>query len=509
MALTACVWGLFFWILYVLSLEDYLLFHIIAELVSVIIAVTIFLFVSNTRNYLKNSFFEILGTALLFVGILDFIHTLAYKGMGILNMPSPQEATQLWIAARYLHAGAFLVAPLFLNRKLKLYVAFGAFGLITSVILLSIFTFDLFPACYIEGIGLTPFKIISEYIIAGLFFCAIVIIFVNRKQFDAKVKWYLIASLGVTILSELAFTDYVSVYGPMNILGHFLKIAAFYCIYKAIIEIGLRKPYDLLLRDLKMSERHQKQLVSDLSQRNAEIQSVNRELDNFVHIASHDLRSPIRAINGYTNILRDSYTDELDDEGRFIISKILNTTAHMNELIENLLVLSRVSTVQNKLEPVEMGEILQSIVDLVYCDIQENKVDLHIQKDLPTIYTDKIKIKELFLNLITNAIKFSKGLDRTPRIDVGYQSKNDSHIFYVRDNGIGIEEQYQQKIFECFSRLHTQSEYPGTGIGLHIVKVIVESQNGTVWLESQPGKGTTFYISLPKNVQSETGQDVT
>ena len=240
--------------LYLTSQYQYLLFHSLAEIFSVVIACGIFMVAWNSRRLIDNNYLLFLGVAYLFIGGIDMLHTLAYKGMGVFPGYDANLPTQLWISARYMEGLSLLIAPFFLSRRMTLaYVGWG-YLLATSMLLVSLFYGNLFPDCFVEGVGLTPFKKVSEYVISLLLLCAIILLIRHREAFDTKVLQLLIASIIVTIGSELAFTFYTSVYGLSNLIGHFLKILSFYLIYKAIIETGLVEPYSLLFRNLKQSE---------------------------------------------------------------------------------------------------------------------------------------------------------------------------------------------------------------------------------------------------------------
>jgi len=240
--------------LHLTSLHSYLLFHSIVEIFSIVVACGIFMIAWNARRFLENTYLLFLGIAYLFVGGLDLIHTLAYKGMGVFEGYGTNLPTQLWIAARYVESLSLLIGPLFLRRRLKVNFVFLGYTLATSLLLGSIFYWNLFPACFIEGTGLTPFKKISEYTISLILLASIAILLKRRRDLDVSILRLLIASIGLTIASELAFTLYVHAYGLPNMIGHYLKIVSFYLIYKAIIETGLARPYALLFRNLKQSE---------------------------------------------------------------------------------------------------------------------------------------------------------------------------------------------------------------------------------------------------------------
>lgn len=240
--------------LYLISLRNYLLFHSVAEVFSIVVAGTIFVVAWNSRQWMDNNYLLFIGIAVLFTGGIDLVHTLAYRGVGVFSGYDSNLATQLWIAARYTQAVSFLIAPLFLNRKLRVNLAFLCFALVTILLLTSIFYWKIFPACYVEGTGLTAFKKVSEYIISAIFLASVFLLFRKRASFDKSVFYLLVVSIVLTAGAELAFTTYLSVFGSAVAFGHILRVAAVYLIYKALIETGLTRPYDFLFRNLRDSE---------------------------------------------------------------------------------------------------------------------------------------------------------------------------------------------------------------------------------------------------------------
>lgn len=246
--------------LYFISLYSYLLYHNFIELFSIIIAFALFIIAWNSKKFLDNNYLLFVGIAYFFVALLDLFHTLAYKGMSIFtSFTGSNLATQLWISARYLESISLLLALFFITRRLNYKLQFISYLIITTLILLSIFYWKIFPVSYIEGSGLTSFKIISEYIISFILVAAIFFLYLYRKEFNITVFMLITASLVVTILSELSFTLYVDVYGFFNQLGHFFKLLSFFLIYKAIIETGFSQPFDLLFFKLKQSEKDLKE----------------------------------------------------------------------------------------------------------------------------------------------------------------------------------------------------------------------------------------------------------
>jgi PAS domain S-box-containing protein len=218
----------------------------------------------NTRHLTKSNYVLFISIALLCAGIIDFIHTLAFKGMGIFIGYDANLPTQLWIIARYFQSISLVAAPCFIDRKLNPVTVLGFYLSATIMLLVAVFSGTLFPDCFIEGKGLTPFKVVSEYIICFILTCSFVLLYRRREKFDQKILRLIVWATLCTIVSELAFTFYISVYGLSNLIGHFFKIFAFYLIYRAILVTGLENPYRLLFYDLQ-KQREELQTIIDSS----------------------------------------------------------------------------------------------------------------------------------------------------------------------------------------------------------------------------------------------------
>ena len=268
--------------LYLTSLYNYLLFHSLAEVFSIVIACGIFMVAWNARSFLHSHFLLFLGIAYLFVGGIDLLHSLAFKGMDVFKGYDANLPTQLWIGARYMQAFSLLLAACFVRRTFRPPWVFLGYIMATGLLLTSIFTWRVFPDCFVEGVGLTPFKIFSEYIICLIMVVSIGLLVKYAGEFDRDVLILLVGSILAAIASELAFTTYLSVYGFSNLIGHLLKIVSFYLVYRAIIETGLVSPYKLLFRNLKQSEEalrkaHQ-ELEEKVLERTLELAQANQAL---------------------------------------------------------------------------------------------------------------------------------------------------------------------------------------------------------------------------------------
>lgn len=231
-------------------------------------------------------------------------------------------------------------------------------------------------------------------------------------------------------------------------------------------------------------ERHQRQ----------ELARSNAELEQFAYVASHDLQEPLRMVASYVQLLERRYQDQLDQNARDFIAYAVDGTVRMQELIQALLSYSRIGTRGQEFHLTDCNSTLDRALENLRLAIAETET-LITQDPLPELMADSIQLTQLFQNLLSNAIKFRS--DRLPVIHIGAVQKDESWLFSVQDNGIGMEAKHSDRIFAIFQRLHSRTKYPGSGIGLAISKKIVERHGGQIWVESTPGEGTTFYFTIP------------
>jgi len=246
----------------------YLVFHSIVELFSIAVAVGIFMIAWNVRQQMANDFLLFVAIAYAVVSLLDLVHTLTYDGMGAIPGLSINEPNQLWIAARYMQACCLLIAPLWLTRRLPVVPALIGLGLVAAALLLSIFPptpwWPHFPTCReLTGV-LTPFKVASEYVISGIFLAALAFLWSRRHRLDKAVFAYMAGAFIVTIASELSFSSYVSIKNVANLVGHLLKVLAVYLTYRALIVAGLKRPFDVLFRDLANSKKQLQAILDSM-----------------------------------------------------------------------------------------------------------------------------------------------------------------------------------------------------------------------------------------------------
>ncbi len=225
-----------------------------------------------------------------------------------------------------------------------------------------------------------------------------------------------------------------------------------------------------------------------------QVKTLHKELESFTYSAAHDLRVPLRIINGYSKILSEDYKGSLDEEGQKLVNIIVTQSTHMGRLIDDLLTFAQLGRTSVNLRTTQMRDIAQQAIDeqvLLYPDVHAK----FTIADLPPCNCDPSLIRIVFSNLISNAVKFSSK-NQVPLIDIGSTQDGSHTVYFVRDNGIGFNMEYSAKLFGLFQRLHKQAEYEGTGVGLAIVQRIIGKHGGKVWFESEPGKGTTFFFAL-------------
>ena len=612
------IFALFLFIIYLTSFYNYLLFHTLAELFSIIIAGGVFVIGWNSRKHIDNSYFLVIAVAFIFIGFLDLIHTLAYTGMGIFIEYDSNLPTSLWIATRYFQALTYILGIVLINKQINSNYLVIGYAVITSVLLLLIFG-GLFPTCYIEGVGLTPFKIISEYVINLILLSCIIVMYRYRQEFEKRIFLLIIGSIITTMIAELAFTFYVSVYGISNLIGHIFKIISFFLLYVSIIQIGVEEPFDLLFRKLKQSEEHLSIKAKDLEiayseseqifnaslplrivNTNCEIINANDtyctllqlkkeellgekcfdvmpheycnsdecslkkilhdepfveyeityqrkvgklltfivntvpyrsnsgellgiiqnyfditdrkkaedKLEEFASTVSHELRTPLTVLMmsiDYLKKQREALNKEVEEK---LIDSISRNILLLQELIEDILTLSRIDDKKVVLDKKEFlpYDIIEDTLDLMEPQIKEKNIKINLDFDQSLrLFGDIKRIDQVFRILIDNAIKYSRNNSEV-RITAleNYTATFNSDVtegtlFQFIDNGIGIPETDLPHIFERFYRSENTKDIKGSGLGLAIAKHLTELHGGELYVKSEFASGSTFSVFLPKH----------
>jgi len=241
------------------------------------------------------------------------------------------------------------------------------------------------------------------------------------------------------------------------------------------------------ITDRKKAEEERKRLLADL-------EAKNRELEAFAYTISHDLKAPLVSLDGFSSALQKEYESQLGKEGKHYLDRIQANVAHMEALITSLLELSRIGRVVGAIEEIDVGPLLREVRDELEVGLKEAGAEFVVQEPLPTVRADRGRIHQVFANLIDNAVKY-RSAERALRIEVGCRQESGFYRFHVADNGIGIPPQCHEQIFAPFRKLHPEIE--GMGMGLTLVKKIVEHHGGRIWIESEAGKGSTFYFTIP------------
>lgn len=251
--------------------------------------------------------------------------------------------------------------------------------------------------------------------------------------------------------------------------------------------------------------RHSCDLEESVKQRTAQLEAANKELEAFAYSVSHDLRSPLRAIDGFSRIIVEDYAERLDEEGNRLLNVVRDNAQKMDKLITDLLSLSRVSRNEMNLTKVDMSAMAGS----VYRELASPEVKARFNVDIgpmPQVYADPVLMRQVWSNLVSNAIKYTLPRDE-PFISMGGYRENGKNVYYVKDTGVGFDPKYEHKLFGLFQRLHTEKEFEGTGVGLAILQRIVHRHGGSVWAEGAVNEGATFYFSLPvKEVSDNDGK---
>lgn len=277
-----------FILLFGLDQYNFLLAHVFAEMFSVAVAWIIFFIAWNGHRYFENSYFAIIGIAYFFIGVLDLVHTIAYKGMGVFVGYTANLSTELWINTRFIESVALLLALVLIHKRISIYAILAAFSGVFLISLVVVFG-GWFPDCYIPGEGLTTFKKVSELVIVGILAVSILLLYKRREFFSKKIIGYLYGSIALTMAAELAFIAYVDVYDLSNLLGHYFKILSFYLMYRGIIVTTFKDPYEVLMQRLQ--------------ERNRELEQQRREINRSKRISEtmlNNIPEEIALLNRHT-----------------------------------------------------------------------------------------------------------------------------------------------------------------------------------------------------------------
>ena len=291
--------------------------------------------------------------------------------------------------------------------------------------------------------------------------------------------------------------------GSMSLLvfGLIVSLALSLLLYLLLDRMQMyRQARDLALQEIRERKRTERALLENekkLGDALAELADKNTELETFVYTVSHDLKTPIVTIEGFIGALREDFGPLIDEQAEKYLDYMSDASRKMERLIKDLLDLSRIGRLPEQKVEFPFNDLMKKVLKIVQPHLDEGGVSLNIENGLPLIYGEMERLGQVMENLLINSVKYMGKDNPSPRIDVGVLDQNGRQVFFVKDNGIGIEKEYHEKIFEIFQRLPSGKKFgEGTGVGLAIVKRIIEHHGGNIWLASEPGKGTTFFFTL-------------
>lgn len=464
-----------------LSKINYLIFHIFIEFSSIIVAVSAFLliFINNNVKFEEKNFYKIMATILMTVAIVDFLHIISYKGMNIIGNITANEPTQLWVIGRYIES-VELFFLFFYKKKFKYKTLIFINFILVIITILFVFVYKIFPAAYIEGEGLSKFKIISEYVVIIFL---LIVLYKTKKEIKFKNNEYLQLAIFLTIIQEIFFTLYIDVYGIFILMGHITKLTAAIYFYR-FVNYGL--------------------IVIPFEKINIE----NGEKVEFLSNISHEIRTPLNGIIGFVDMLKIT---NLNSEQKEYISYIDESTGYLMKIMNNLLEFFKIENSKNKIEYSKF-DLLNSIRVLITnseirCEEKKIQFIFEYDKNIPQyIYSHQLSFLKIMQNLIDNSIKYTeKGYVKF--IIKMINNKNNDYIdleISVIDTGIGLEEKFKERIFDEFQqeKSYLDKKYNDSGLGLLIVKKMVDLLNGKIEVFSEKNFGTKFTVVL--NVKTES-----
>ena len=460
-----------------ISSFNYLLFHSLIEIVILSMGFLTFAFTWHLRRF-ELGYLLIVGILLGLGAFINVFHLLAYKGMGVFTH-GEDFATELWIVSRYQLAFYLVFASLFQHKKFDPRILLSLMTMTTLLLLFWVVS-GTFPDCFIEGMGPTRFKITSEYIISFFLGISMWLFWRNcRSSFSSQVNTLIMIFFVLSLLTELIFTSYLGVYDLFNMTGHIFLVIASFMLYKAIVETGLKNPFEVLFKNLN---------------------DAVKSRDEFISLASHELKTPLTPLKlqlqMFQREIQKNGSHEISQEK---LSKLIQGTDfqldRLNQLIDGMLDVSRLSSGHFELfrKKVDLSQLIEEIVLKHRPQIDAVKSRLELKLISLKAEIDAMRIEQVISNILLNALKYAPGCT----MEIGLEKTSDEKIkIWISDTGPGITKEYKERIFDRFERAAPSLSTGGLGLGLYISRQIIESHGGSLAVESEVNKGSKFIIML-------------
>lgn len=492
-------------VLYVIiDMPVYLTVHTALEFLSIVVSLAVF--IVAWYNYQRTDDVRELVICLTFfaVGVIDFAHTLSYNGMPVfLTANSVNKASTYWIIARLIEGVGLLAAVVVplrgANRFFRPVPHLLLVAVLTSFVLVEVaYNINKLPPMFIVGTGQTRLKIGLEYMVIAFKTLSLGILF--RRQDDQASSYYLQAAFIFGIFAEIAFVLYSNAYDTFNFIGHIYKIGAFACILRGLFVSSVVRLYE---NNRILQE--QKKLLAEANDRLAETDRLKTE---FLANTNHELRTPLTAILAFTELLMDKETGSLNEIQRDYLNEIYDSGLHLLNDINNLLDLSKIESGKMELQLglADIQDIIKRGTKKFFPVLQQKnqQFSCDISKNIPEVRIDEPKLRKILNNLIGNANKFTPEGGHI-HLGISFRPEKNELLFVVEDNGIGIRAEDRALIFEKFRQVDASAtrQYHGTGLGLTLVKHLVELHGGRIWLESAPERGARFCFTMKTDLMAE------
>ena len=458
------------------SRVNYLLFHSLVEVAIASVGFITFAFTWHLRRFDLGNLLTI-GILLGCTSFISVFHLLAYKGMSVFDA-GPNLPTQLWLASRYQLSFFLLISFVFTQKRTHANVLLTTMMASTTLLLLVVFN-GYFPDCYIEGVGQTRFKILSEYFISLLLILSMGLFWRYRANFTPHVSQLTMTFFGFSIVTELVFTSYLGLYDVSNMIGHIFHFVGSFFLYKAIVHSGLQNPFDSLFRNLN---------------------DAIRTRDQFIAVASHELKTPLTPLKLHFQMFERELKKH--PELSLIEPILLRMTKSSNlqidklsHLIDGMLDVSRLNTGKFEITktPTDLKDLLEDVIKQNEPKIEFAKSQLHAHLVSDVVDVDPMRIEQVIVNILSNALRYAPG----STVEIGNERlANGKSKIWISDTGPGMSVELVSMIFDRYERGTSKSSMGGLGLGLYISHQIIEAHGGTLSVESTLGEGSKFIICI-------------